>query len=132
MSQQNVDAVQRAYAALNRGDMPTVLDLCHPDVVFDNTNAAFDGVLYHGHEGLVEYFSLAREMWKSQRFEVQEAIPFGEDRVVVLQVTVSVGRDGVETIARNANVFTLKQGKASHIKAFQTKAEALEAVGLRE
>jgi len=26
----------------------------------------------------------------------------------------------------------LKQGKATHIKAFQTKAEALEAVGLRE
>ena len=132
MFHENVEAIKRAYAALNRGDMRTVLGLCHPDVVFDNTNAAFDGVLYHGHEGLVEYFSLAREMWKSQRFEVQEAIPFGEDRVVVLQVTVSVGRDGVETIARNANVFTLKQGKASYIKAFQTKAEALEAVGLRE
>ena len=132
MSQENVEAVQVAYAALNRGDIPTVLGLCHPDVVFDNTNAAFDGLVHRGHEGIVEYFSLAQEMWESQRFEVQEAIPSGDDRVVVLQRTVSVGRDGVETIARNANVFTLKQGKATHIKAFQTKAEALEAVGLRE
>jgi ketosteroid isomerase-like protein len=131
MSQENLEAVKRAYAALNRGDLPTVLGLCHPDVVFDNTNAAFDGAVYRGHEGIVEYFSLAREMWDSQRFELQEAIPFGEDQVVVLQRTVSVGRDGVETIARNANVFTLKQGKASHIKAFQTRADALEAVGLR-
>jgi hypothetical protein len=71
-------------------------------------------------------------MWKTQRFELQEVIPFGEDRVVVLQRTVSVGRDGVETSARNANVLTLKQGTATHIKAFQTKAEALEAAGLRE
>ena len=132
MSQENVEAIKRAYAALNRGDMPTVLGLCDPDVVFDNTNAAFDGVVYQGHDGLVEYFSLAQEMWKDQRFEVQQAIPLGEDRVVVLQRTVSVGRDGVETMAHNANVFTLKQGKATHIKAFQTKAEALEAVGLRE
>ena len=132
MSHGNVEAVKRAYAALNSGDMPTVLGLCHPEVVFDNTNAAFDGVVPQGHEGLVEYFSLGREMWKSQRFELQEVIPFGEDRVVVLQRTVSVGRDGVETIARNANVFTLRQGKATHIKAFQTKAEALEAVGLSE
>lgn len=132
MSQENVEAVERAYAALNRGDIPTLLSLCQPDIVFDNRNAAFDGVVYRGHAGLVEYFSLAREMWESQRFEVEEAIPVGEDRVVVVQRTVSVGRDGVETIARNANVLTLKQGKATHIKAFQTKAEAVEAVGLRE
>jgi ketosteroid isomerase-like protein len=132
MSQENVEAVKRAYAALNRGDMPTLLGLCHPDVVFDNTNAAFDAAVYRGHEGIVEYFSLGQEMWESQRFELQEAIPCGEDRVVVLQRTVSVGRDGVETIARNANVLTLKQGKATHIKAFQTRADALEAVGLRD
>jgi ketosteroid isomerase-like protein len=132
MSQENVEAVKRAYAALNRGDLPTVLGLCHPDIVFDNTNAAFDAVIYQGHEGLAEYFSLGQEMWKTQRFELQEVIPVGEDRVVVLQRTVSVGRDGVETIAHNASVLTLKQGKATHIKAFQTKAEALEAVGLRE
>jgi len=132
MSQENVEAVQVAYAALNRGDLPTLLGLCHPDIVFDNTNAAFDAAVYRGHGGIIEYFSLGQEMWTSQRFELQEVIPFGEDLVVVLQRTVSVGRDGVETIARNANVFTLKQGKATHIKAFQTKAEALEAVGLRE
>jgi ketosteroid isomerase-like protein len=130
MSQENVEAVKRAYAALNRGDMPTALGLCHPDIVFDNTNAAFDGATYEGHQGLIEYFSLGQEMWKSQRLEVQEAIPFGEDRVVVVQRTVSVGRDGVETISHNANVVTLKQGKAAHIKAFQTKADALEAVRL--
>jgi hypothetical protein len=41
-AQENVEAVQLAYAALNRGDIPTLLGLCHPDVVFDNTNAAFD------------------------------------------------------------------------------------------
>ena len=132
MSQENVEAVKRAYGALNRGDMPTVLGLCDPDIVFDNTNAAFDAAVYQGHEGLVEYFSLGQEMWKTQRFELQEVIPLGEDRVLVLQRTVSVGRDGVETIARNASVLTLKQGKATHIKLFQTKADALEAVGLRE
>ena len=132
MSQENVEAIRRAYAALNSGDIPAVVGMCHPDVVFDNTNAAFDAAVYHGHEGLGELFSLGQAMWKSQRFELQEVIPFGEDRVVVLQRIVSVGRDGVETIARNANVFTLRQGKATHIKAFQTKAEALEAAGLGE
>ena len=132
MSQANVATIERAYAALNRGDMPTVLGLCHPDVVLDNSNATFDAAVYQGHGGLIDFFSLGREMWESQRFELQEAIPVGDDRVLVPQRLVSVGRDGVETIAHSATVYTLSAGKATHIKTFQTKADALEAVGLSE
>jgi hypothetical protein len=71
-------------------------------------------------------------MWESQRWEPEEVIPVGHDQVVVPHRIVSVGRDGVETIARNTNVYTLKERKATHIKSFQTKADALEAVGLTE
>jgi ketosteroid isomerase-like protein len=131
MSQKNVEIVRSAYDALNTGDIPAVVGLCHPDVVLDNTNAAFDAAVYQGHEGLGEFFSLGKAMWQSQRFEAEEAISLDEDRVMILQRIVSVGRDGVETIARNAMVFTLRRGKASQIKSFQTKAEALEAAGLR-
>ena len=132
MSQENVKAIERAIAALNSGDIATVLGLCHPDVVYDNTNAVFDAAVYHGHEGLVEFFSLGQEMWESQTYELEELIPVGDDRVMVPQRIVSVGRDGVETIARNTNVYTLNEGKATKIESFQTKADALEAVGLSE
>jgi len=132
MSQENVEAIKRAYAALNSGDIPTVVGMCHPDVVLDNMNAAFDGAVYHGHAGLGEFFSLGPTMWESQRFEVEDTVSLDADRVVVLQRIVSVRRDGVETIARNAMVFTLRRGKASQIKSFQTMADALEAAGLRE
>ena len=72
-------------------------------------------------------------MWESQRWEAEEIIPVGDDRVLVAQRIVSVGRDGVETVAHNANVVTLSRiGKAVHFKAFQTKADALEAAGLSE
>ena len=64
--------------------------------------------------------------------EPEEFIPVGDDRVIVPQRIVSVGRDGVETIARNTNVYTLNEGKARKIKSFQTKADALEATGLSE
>ena len=38
----------------------------------------------------------------------------------------------METIAHSASVYTLSAGKATHIKTFQTKADALEAAGLAE
>jgi ketosteroid isomerase-like protein len=132
MSQENVKVVELAYAALNSGDIATVVGLCHPDVVFDNTNAVFDGSVHQGHEGLVEFFSLNQGMWESQTYEPEEFIPVGDDRVIVPQRIVSVGRDGVETIARSTNVYTLNEGKATNIKTFQTKAEALEAARLPE
>jgi hypothetical protein len=35
-------------------------------------------------------------------------------------------------VAHTANLFTLHAGKVTEMKNFQTKAEALEAAGLRE
>ncbi len=71
-------------------------------------------------------------MWQSQRYEPQEFIPVGADQVVVPQRIVSVGRAGVEVVARTANLFTLGDGKVTHLKNFQTKDDALDAAGLRE
>ena len=69
--------------------MPTLLGLCHPDVVLDNSNATFDPAVYQGHQGLIEFFSLGRDMWESQRFELQEAVPVGTIGGLVPQRIVS-------------------------------------------
>ena len=103
-----------------------------PEFEFDNSNALMDASIYRGTEGLREFLSLMREMWKHLRFEPQEYIPVGEDQVMVPVRLIAVGRDGVETVARAASIFTLREGKVTHSKSFQSKAEALEAVGLRE
>ena len=132
MSEENVEVVKRAYAAMDHGDIPTVLTLCDPEIEFDNSNAVFDPAVFHGHAGVLDFFSRSADMWEAQRFEAEEFIPLGEDQVLVQQQIVSVGRDDVETVARNANLVTVREGKAIHIKSFQTKAEALEAVGLPE
>jgi hypothetical protein len=56
-------------------------------------------------------------MWDRQRFEAEEFI------------AAEQGRDGTETIAHNARVFTVREGRIVHMKAFQTKVEALKAAG---
>jgi ketosteroid isomerase-like protein len=42
------------------------------------------------------------------------------------------GRDGVEVTARSTFVFTVENGQITRVRMFQERAEALEAVGLRE
>ena len=132
MSQENVEIVRRGYEHFNRtGELDP--DGWDADAVFDNSNAIFaDPGVYRGFDRIREWIIAQGEMWKRQRYEPAEFIPVGADQVVVPQKIVSVGRDGVEVVAHTANLFTLHAGKVTEMKNFQTKAEALEAAGLRE
>jgi len=136
MSQENVEIVKRAYELFNseafiRAATPD-LRLFDLGVVWDTSNAALDGAVFRGHDGLREWVSLQQSMWERQRLEPQEFFTSGDGRVVVVARMTSVGRDEVETVAHAATVFTVHDGKIAHVKAFQSKAEALEAVGLSE
>jgi ketosteroid isomerase-like protein len=132
MSQENVEIVRRGYEFFSRtGELDP--DGWDADAVFDNSNAIFaDPGVYRGFDRIMEWLTAQAAMWKSQRYEPQEFIPVGDDRVVVPQRIVSVGRDGVEVVAHTANLFTMRDGRVTHWKNFQTKAEALEAAGLTE
>ncbi len=132
MSQENVEVVRRAFERFNdeafdRAGEPDV-GAFDPDIEVDNSAAVFDGAVYRGHDGLREWLSMLRGMWKRQRLEPQEFIPVGEDRVVVPMRMVSIGRDEVETVAQAASVWTLHEGKITRVKAFQSRGDALEAV----
>jgi hypothetical protein len=128
MSQENVDIVRQGIEQLNAEKLD--LSMFAPDVVLDNSNAAFDGAVYPGHDGVREWLSWARSMWKRQQIQPQEFIPAGEDQVIVRVRLVSVGRDDVETVAHGAALMTVREEKMTQLKTFQSKAEALKAVRL--
>jgi ketosteroid isomerase-like protein len=115
---------------MERGDIPTVLALCDPEIEFDNSNAVFDPPSSRARRRL-DFFSRSADMWEAQRFEAEEFIPVGEDQVR-RAADRQCWQDEVETVAHSASLYTFREGKAVHIKTFQTKAEALEAAGLSE
>ena len=131
MSQENVEIVRRAMEPFNQHFKAQVdLSSFARDVTVDNLAATFDGAVYRGHDGLREWLSLHRGMWKHQQTEPKEFVPVGEDQVVVPIRIVSTGRDDVETVAHAVLVMTVRERKIAYIKGYQSKAEALEAVGL--
>jgi ketosteroid isomerase-like protein len=135
MSQESIDITRRGIEQFNRQFTSTEeldLDFVAPDAVLDNSNAAFDAAVYRGHDGVREYMAWVRGMWQLQQLEAREFVPVDEHRVIVALRMVSVGRDGVEIAAHAALLATVGDGKITHLKAFQTKADALDAVGLSE
>ena len=131
MSEENVEIVRRVTNAFNRSGEPD-FSLLDPDVVFDTTGAVFDRAVYRGHDGVREWLANQREVWARQRFEEEELSLIGDDRVLAWFRFVSVGRDGIETVAHFATITTIHAGKITQIQAFLSKAEALKAAGLEE
>src|SRR4051794_27675487 len=128
MSQENMEIVRRGIEEFNQQFNSTEeldLDFLAPGVALDNSNAAFDNEVFRGQDGMRRYMALQREMWKHQQVEPQEFIPLGDDQIIVAFRFISIGRDDVETVAHAALVVTVREGKIAHMKAFQSKDDAL-------
>jgi ketosteroid isomerase-like protein len=136
MSQENVKIVQRAYKAFDdagfSGAAGLDLGAFDVDIEVDISKRPSDADVFRGHDGLREFLSLQRGMWKRRRLEPQEFISVDEHRVIVATRIVSVGRNEVKIVTHAASVWTVHAGKITHVKLCQHKGEALEAVGLSE
>jgi ketosteroid isomerase-like protein len=86
---------------------------------------------YAGHDGFRKLSGSFQEAFEEVWMEPHEFIAAGP-HVVVPNTTHFRGRQGVEVIARGTLVFTVTHGRIVSIRLFQDRAEALEAVGLRE
>ena len=137
MSEENVEIVQRVYAAAARRDPEAVLALYDLEVEWDNSAGPFSDLfgrrVYRGHEGLRIFFHEYTETWENLEESLEELIDAG-DHVVSVQSTQARGRaSGVEVgWKHNAGVWTVGDGKIIRVAWFGSRAEALEAAGLRE
>jgi ketosteroid isomerase-like protein len=130
---ENVEIVRATVDAINRGDLNQALEAAHEDLEADwsNSIAPYSGA-YRGRERVRELFESYLEAWEEFRWEPQEIIEVDEARVIVINHIRMRGRgSGVEVDATGAQLWTVTGGKVRSLKIYQSKADALEAVGLR-
>ena len=133
MSQENVEIVQRAYRAINGGDLDALRDLVAADVEVDASAVFVDQGTFRGPDGLTEFIEGLRAIWgPSFRSQPEEVIEH-EDRVLVTARASGTGQgSGVPAETVRTHVWTIRDGKIARFKTFASRAEALEAAGLRE
>jgi ketosteroid isomerase-like protein len=131
MSQENLEVVRHWFELLDRGETEAMMRYVDP-AIETTEGADLPGAgSYIGHAGL----ATAYDHWASQfvdfRMELTELIDAGSDVVAVTRHH-GVGRaSGVAVEAVIAYVFTVDDGMLVRLRIFGTKAEALEAAGLR-
>ena len=131
MTEQNVQIVEAALAALNRGDLDSAFRWAARDCEIDMTRAV--GV-DRGVFTVDEFRALSDEFsasWQSARWEADEVIDAGE-HVVVSFTNRLLGRDGIEVDARGVWAWTIQDGATTRLCLYQSRDEALEDLGIRD
>ncbi len=133
MSQENVEAVRYGWEALIRGDIEAGLESYADDCVFEDFPEMPDPAVYLGHQGMVQAIEHFTQVWGGLLFEPVEFIDAGED--VVIAVVTMRGRgggSGVPLDTTAAWLYEMRDGKVARTRAYTSKRQALDAVGLRE
>jgi ketosteroid isomerase-like protein len=134
MSEENVEIVRKAIALLNRGDVDRALEPFSQDFLMDWSNSIGPAKgIYRGIEEIREVWRWFAEAFDVLRWTPEEIIDVDEARLIVINHVHIRGRgSGAAADAIGAQLWTFEQGVPVGIKLYQSKAEALEAAGLRE
>jgi ketosteroid isomerase-like protein len=130
MSAENVDVVRQGLVRFSEsGEFDW--ELVHEDVEIHDHDV-LDARDYRGPSGFVRWVRDWASAWADFSFEPEELIDAG-DRVVVVARLKATGRSsGVELERRDGMVFELREGLVVRVDYFNSRRQALEAVGLGE
>ena len=132
MSRENFDLVKRMLAAYNRGDLEMMLAGCHPDIEVDWTRSIGpEPGMYRGREGFRRLAQSYGDVFDRIILDAQTFIDAG-DNIVVPHVGRMRHRDGITASVPSVFVWTIKNGLAVRFRMFNSRDEALAAVGLTD
>jgi ketosteroid isomerase-like protein len=128
MSQENVEIVRRAFAHFTATGEPA-WDITAQNVVVCDHDI-MDGEEYRGHAGVDRWLSEWATAWSDFSFEPEEFLDADRSVVVVARLRARGAQSGAEVERQDAMVFELRDGKTVRIDYYNSRDQALQAVGL--
>ena len=134
MSQENVEIVRVIYAEWERGNFQAAVPLFDPEITFESFMPdASENVVVHGLHQIESFMRDWFGQWRGFRVIGDEFRPVGRERVFVAGRQAGIGlHSGAEVESPGFTVWTFRDGKVVKLLAHYDRAQALEAVGLRE
>lgn len=127
----NTDIVRGVFDAFSRRDLPALLELADPAIVFIPPTGRLAGrdEPYRGHEGLRTYLADVARVWEELRSEPDDFVELEDDRVVC---TGRVYAWGVGRVidAPAGWVWRVRDGRVVEGRVYESRRGAYEAAGL--
>jgi ketosteroid isomerase-like protein len=123
------EVVARLFEAFSRRDLPSVLGLMHPEVVFEPMTATVTraGEPYRGHEGIRRYAEDVESHWEELAVHLAQIRSAGQ-AVVALGVVSGRGPGGSFEGAPTTWVVKFREGLVVHAQIFSDERNVQEAL----
>jgi ketosteroid isomerase-like protein len=127
VAEANVEALQRGYEALNRGDLSVVLELLDPEIEWHEPEPSPDAGTHTGRDSFEHFFRSWIDSFYGFRVEPEQVVE-REDKLIAVVHQSGRGRaSGVQVDARLAHVWTVKDGRGIRWEAVADPEEALRS-----
>ena len=140
MSQENVEIVQRFYAS-GPSDLlkaEAQVDQAFRDFLDEDFEVRWPPTwpegeqVFRGREGLAELFATLRGSWAEWRVQPERFLDAGDRVVVFVRMRARGAASGAEIEFERAQVWSFRGDRATSMRIYVDRSEALETVGLRD
>jgi ketosteroid isomerase-like protein len=133
MSEENVEIVKKFTQLFEGGDRDEWRKYFDPDVIWDTSASNLPSAgLFKGHQGVERFFRDWLGTWRDYEIATREYLDAGDSVVVVFRQHGTGRGSGVEIERDFFGVYDVSGSKIVRFRMYESRAEALEAVGLRE
>lgn len=122
-------ALQQAYDALNRNDLPGFLGIFAPDIERIEPPGFPGDTTYHGIEAFKAHVVTQRGKWAEGGCYPQRFVVAGDRVVVFVHVRVKLEHETEWREGDIADGFAFRNGKATYFRTFVDSGEALAWAG---
>jgi ketosteroid isomerase-like protein len=120
-------------AGVNTRSPAAIQAACDPEFELTSRFSAVEGKTYRGHASTADYLADLEAAWEDLHLTIEEVIPAGEEKLVVVLRVVGVGRgSGAHFDQHTYGAFDFRRGKALRGRFYADREQALEAVGLTD
>jgi ketosteroid isomerase-like protein len=132
VSRESSVPVAEAWDAIARLDADALIALCDPAVTFESRITAVEEPTYRGHDGIRRYVRNLSEAFDWIEVERSDGVEDGGRAVFTNRFRGRGRGSGVEVEQRYFVAMSARGGKLVSWRFFDSRAEALHAVDLRE
>ena len=128
----DVEVVRRLFEAFGGGHTEAAAGLLHPAIEWHVTEVFVETPVHRGRERTAEFLQEFADAWEGFRIELDEISVHGRAVIVSGRLGGRARSSGIEIDAARAWVIEVRDQMIWRWRSFTSRAEALEAVGLRE
>ena len=130
MSQENLETVRTAYAAMSQGDLETAFQAADPNLELIPPGQSPTSEPVKGVDGVIGWLADQEETVGELSLELEDLIEVGEVVVALLLLRIHPRGSEANLELRIAHLWTLRDGKLVRCEVFPEREKALEAAGL--